>query len=574
MSPQTRGRLLLALVALAAAMGFWAPAFLAGDASGFGDWQWFHHQWEAGRVAVLRWREWPLFDPHHCGGVPLWGNPQAQVYSPTWLLTGLPFGTTLGHKLFLVWHTAVAFAGVFVLARRELRLGVAGAALAAFAWSCSGFFAWHGAGGHSTFAAFAYGPWILWFWRRAEHDLRWAGAVALGMGLVLSEGGHYPFPYFVLLLGFDAAARIWPFASGARTARVARAAVVAGGLTAAVGAYRVVPIFLTVSRFPKPVDSVDALRLGELLEMLTARSHPWVFAGHRWVWAEYGAFVGWTVLALAAAGAVVSLRRRGGAWLLAGLVLFGAFTLGAVEPWYPWPLVHRLPFYGSLHVPSRFRVLLTLFLALLAGVALDRLARALRERAPTPRARRFAAAVPWLALAVAVADLYVVNLRTNDRWNGPPIRVDRVEARFHQVHTRTYFDEYARFPLRNVGTRRCYDPIPWKVPGGLRIGDRPQARVEPRGAGEVTAETRTSRTLSASVRLELPALVVFNQTFHPEMAADVGTVVDHRGLLAVELPAGEHEVRVVYAPADLPWTPLASLAGTAASIALLRRRRG
>ena len=44
----------LGLAALA-----YLPALLRLDASGSGDWPWFHHQWEAARVALLRFGELP-----------------------------------------------------------------------------------------------------------------------------------------------------------------------------------------------------------------------------------------------------------------------------------------------------------------------------------------------------------------------------------------------------------------------------------------------------------------------------------------------------------------------------------
>jgi len=572
------------LVALATAVGagFWAPAFLSPEATGWGDWQWFHHMWEAGRVAVERHGEWPLFDPHHCGGVPLWGNPQAQVFSPTWAIFGLGFGTTLGHKLFLAFHTAVAFGGTFLLARRLLRLGTAGATLAAVTWSCSGFFALHGAGGHATFCAFAYGPGILLAWRLAEDDVRWAAVVALLMWLVLAEGGHYPFPYFVLLLAFDAVARLPPFAARRRAPRVLRAALVAGALTALVGAYRVVPILMTVTRFPKPVRSDDALTLGEILEMLVARSHTWFDGRHPWVWGEYGAYVGVVPVALGAAGVawvlVSGLRRRrvpGGHWLIAGLVLFAAFTQGKATPGHPWSLVHGyLPFYGSLHVPSRFRVLLTLFLALLAGLALDVLARRL-TRLATPRRglRGWARALPWVVVLGCGVDLFAVNVAFNDRWNGPPLIGDPAKA-FHLVPARGYYERYARYPLRNVGTPFCYDPVPWDVSPRLWVGDVPQARVHPRDAGEVRAASRTSSTLTATVHLDAPATVRFNQTHHPELVSDVGRTVEDAGLLGVALPAGEHRVTVRYQPPDLPWSGLLTGLGLVGCLLVGIRRGG
>lgn len=565
---------------------FWAPAFLAPEATGWGDWQWFHHMWEAGRVAVLRHGEWPLFNPHHCGGVPLWGNPQSQVLSPTWAITGLLFGTTLGHKLFLALHTGIAFAGTFALGRRVLGLRAAGATLAAFVWSCSGFFALHGAGGHATFCAFAYGPALLLAWRLAEDDLRHAASVALLLGLVLAEGGHYPFPYFVLLLGFDALARVWPFASWERSRRVLRAGLLAAALTALIGAFRVVPIFLTVTRFPKPVRSDDALTLAEVLELLVARDHPWFTGEHVWVWGEYGAFVGWLPVALAGWGVLHALRvalpgragdrrTRGRLWAVTGLVLFVAFTQGKASPFHPWSLVHEhLPFYGSLHVPSRFRVLLTLFLALLAGVGLDGLTRALRRATARarPRLARVLRGLPWVVVLAAAVDLFLVNVSFNDRWNGPPLAAP-VEPAFRLVPATGYYERYARYPMRNVGTRFCYDPVPWKVSRALWVGPLPQARVEPRDVGAVTEASRTSMTLRATVRLDAAGMLVFNQTHHPELRSDVGETVDHRGLLAVRLPPGTHRVTVRFAPPDLPWAPLATALGMCCAGLVIRRPR-
>ena len=46
-------------------------------------------------------------------------------------------------------------------------------------------------------------------WREAADDLRWAAAVAALMVLIILEGGHYPFPFFVLWLGLDFVIRVF-----------------------------------------------------------------------------------------------------------------------------------------------------------------------------------------------------------------------------------------------------------------------------------------------------------------------------------------------------------------------------
>ena len=73
----SRPALAIALGSLAAACALWSPAFFQLQATGFGDWQFFHHMWEAGYVALTRYGEWPLWDPYHCGGITIFGNPQS-----------------------------------------------------------------------------------------------------------------------------------------------------------------------------------------------------------------------------------------------------------------------------------------------------------------------------------------------------------------------------------------------------------------------------------------------------------------------------------------------------------------
>jgi len=58
----------------------WFPAFRDPAATGFGDWQMIHHNWEAAYVALARFGEWPLWDPFHCGGVSILGNPDVPQF--------------------------------------------------------------------------------------------------------------------------------------------------------------------------------------------------------------------------------------------------------------------------------------------------------------------------------------------------------------------------------------------------------------------------------------------------------------------------------------------------------------
>ena len=568
--PSRRGTRTLVLLALLLAFCFWAPAFHHLTASGWGDWQWFHHMWESGRIAIERWHEVPLFDPHHCGGVPLWGNPQAQVYAPTYLMFVLPFGTTIGHKLYVVFHAAVGIAGTYLYARRELRLAEIASTFGAIVFTTTGFFAWHGAGGHATFLAFYYGPLLMLSWRRSARDYRYAAAVALIMSLVIFEGGHYPFPYFLIWLTFDLALRL--VVRGHGRLRAVASAVLAGVLTGLVACMRVVPILITILAHPHPVPDSDSLTLDEVLQILTQRDQTQMFfPGHQWVWPEYGGYVGYGALALALFGLFVAtadvMRLRPSrarielVILVLGAILFTTMMQGNAGPHYPWPMIQELPFYRSIHVPSRWRVMVIWHVAMFGALAIDALERSTRSLDMRRPFQRIAAALPVILLLMTTADVWSVSWTVVDRWGGPVIGQGVPSHRFHLVSGGNYFGDYANYPSENVGTEECYDPIPWDISPALWLGDEPFARLADGTEGTVHDAGRTSLTLWADVELTAPGRVVFDQNYFEEFVPDRGTLADEEELTAVDLPAGRQRVTLRFSPPDLPYVVSVSALG-------------
>lgn len=560
------GGLILALIAYSPALAKW-------DKSGWGDWQQFHHWWEVGRVSMLRWIEIPLWDPHHCGGVPMWGQPQAQVFSPTWWITGLAFGTLVGHKLFIILHHAVGFAGMYFVGRRLYRFGAPAAALSALAWAFSGYFAWRGSGGHSTFLAFHYLPWIFLAWRRAHDDVRYTAGVAALMGLVLFEGGTYPFPLAFLMLLLDTF--VYPIERPGATLRVVRTAAISGVLTLLIGAARLWPIYVTMSRFPRATEVDDSMPIAHVLEALTARDpHDWVWGGHRWVWAEYSSFVGWGVVVLAVYGLLFALRERRFWHLPIGVAVFAACSMGGIDEYWPWPLLHELPLYDNLHVPSRFGVLLTFFLTPMAGLALDWVTKSIARSTVAPGTIRALAAIGWISVAGIGVEVMSDHVRVAARWDGPILEHPPSE-RFHLVGPAGYLERYSGYPSQNVGTMACYDPVPWPIARGLWAGEVPQIRFAPHDAGRVVEFDRTNHTLTARVVMERPGRAIINQNFDAEWRLREGTPVDDEGRLAVDLPAGEHTIEAWYSPSDLPWSMIATTVGLLLAIVIVRfgRRR-
>lgn len=568
----------VALGLFAVALVYWGPAFFHPSSTGFGDWQMVHHNWEVGWVSLTRYGEFPLWDPFHCGGITMWGNPEAQHLSPFFFLSLLT-GTTLAIKIMVVVHAWLGLLGTYVLARREHRLSAPASLFAALLWACSGFFAWQIGAGHGTFVSFYLLPWVLLAWRRAVVDWRMSAVLALLMGLVAFEGGTYPFPYFVLLLAFDAGVLL---ARRASPGRVALAAGLSGALTLLLSAVRWIPSLITLSRIPRNADIPDAIAPWEIVEMLGRSRFPWEHAGHPFVWPEYSAYIGITGLVAGLLGIWAAVRARRYE-PLAALVVFGLLIAGQFAAFAPWSLIHQLPVYRSLRVPSRFSVLFTFYFALLAGFAIDTwLPRILaRPRiaawlGPRPRLAR---GVPWLIVALLALDPFNYGVVNNYyHWRYAPIDTTHVAKRFHLIGGGAYGKIYASLPRRNIGTPACYvGNLDWPISGALWLRGRSQVRIT-EGGGRVLDSGRTVNTAWARVNLLHPGRIVFNQNFDRDWHASEGEVTRDRGRLAVDLPAGRHEVTVTFEPPRLRLSLFATGLGGLACLVLLalawaRRRR-
>jgi hypothetical protein len=198
-------------------------------------------------------------------------------------------------------------------------------------------------------------------------------------------------------------------------------------------------------------------------------------------------------------------------------------------------------------------VLVTFYLALLAGLGLDAIGRVVD-------AQRSNATLGWLRLAVVplvvvvtCADLFVVNLKTINRWDGPPSIAGPAAERFGLVPPRNLHGLYASLPARHQGTAACYNGgMNWLVSPALWSGDVPQVRSVPMGAGDVLSFARTVNSMTLRVRASQGrSRFVINQNFDRDFHTNLGETVDDRGLLALDVPAGEHEIHVTYQPQTL-----------------------
>src|SRR5262249_48888892 len=103
--------------------------------------------------------------------------------------------------------------------------------------------------------------------------------------------------------------------------------------------------------------------------------------------------------------------------------------------------------------------------------------------------------------------------------------------------------------LLNEGTVNCYEPVPViRAAAPDRSPDYQGEGHPSETTGKVTLPERTPNTLRIAAHLDKPGLVVLNQNFFPGWQTNVGKLIGRDDLMAVRLLAGDHDIRLKFAP--------------------------
>jgi hypothetical protein len=540
-----------ALVALSLILSTyaWSMALAAYPHTSGGDGPFFHEMVEAVRASLFHHHELPLWNPYQCGGVPLWDNPQGLGASPVlWVLIAI-FDTTRTMEVWFVVHCAMGFLCMWVFARRDLRMSVESSLFASGVWAYCGVQNQHFNGGQLVWAPFLYFPLAIYLWRRAETDLRMAVWLGCVVAWTMHEGGTYPLPHLSLILGAETLTRVWPLP---RLKAVVRAGVVVVVVGFLLGATRFLPVLDQLRSHTRDLRTeVDALQWSTLKEMFLARTHSRRVVGQEYVWSsEYGAYLGPFVLALSFLGIVLAAGEH--LWLLGLLVWAFLLMLGHEWSWAPWHILKTYVFpFKQMRVPSRFDGSVSLFLAVFAGLAIDRSVALARRYFGSERA---VDGLKYGLLALAFCGVGDI-MNTGFMW--PEVNgFDRAPASTTiEVSSRLYVDgpgmaDFIDQPAQNRARSGCWEEWAFEQGAPLWAGDVPQARAADEGA-KVTAVERTQNTFVIDEDASRPTRIFLNSGYDRGWRSDVGSVVREGKLLAVDVPAGHNHLVVKYWPHGL-----------------------
>ncbi|HEY3819085.1 MAG TPA: hypothetical protein VGL81_18075 [Polyangiaceae bacterium] len=559
------------------------------------DWDQMNTQREVVVKTILRFGQFPLWDPYECGGHAAWSSLESDPIAvspwlPAYLLAPLPIAIRVEIVLSALWGAL----GCWLLAGRFTR-SVALRALLAIAVAVNSRWALQLAAGHTWHLLYGFLPWTLYLFdraiepgapvRRARRDVVLAAACIAAM---VYGDGIYPVPHTAFLLVVYAAF----VARSMRSWRPLRAVAAVGAIAVGLASPKLLPLFEELQRYPRHIASEEAIFPQDIVRILTDRVGDFLGRASfiNGMWHEWGLYLGWLGLGLLVAGVAASRgpRERGLKWAAFVMVLF---VIGGFHQLTPWRVFHLLPLFKSQHVPSRWLYPAVLALGCAAVSGGERwLARSGRRRASLEVLLGFAAAA--LALDMGL----VARLPIAQSFVNPVPALDDRTPPFHMVHRLPPRDGYepclpedvATLPgvLDNVGTLECdtyagvhmsHRDEEGRMPGvGAWGEDDPEYRGETyvaEGGGAASVVSWTPNDVEVRVEGARPGdHVVVNQNWDPGWSADGAPAIAYQDAVASVLTAPAQTIHFRYWPRALGWG-LALLGVTAASVALWMLRR-
>lgn len=500
---------------------------------------------EQAAVASIRdYGQWPLWNPWYCGGIYGLGEAQSRFAAPPFLLS-LLFGVERAQPM-VVWLFAVlGMEGTY----RWLRLRVPDATAVlriAPLFALSGHFAVAWFRGWVNFFGFELVPFVLYGITVAARGRTHGIAVAaIAFAVILGFGGTFAAP----LLAVAAVAetlRVLLETAPQRRGRALAMLFSVASFMAACAAVRLLPLAEVLSAQPRIMAGTPGHPPLTILYFLVKSIH-----AHGGELDEPGAFyVGGAFLALIALGGAERRSLRP----LVIVILFLWLSAGYARKPALFALLRELPVFSALRYPERFLWLGILFACEPAANALAKVPRLGEGK----KWRHGANIVLSLAVLISLST-QIKAFWDCDTQRDLGVMTSEPDREFRQSRGNRWLAGH--YQGLNLGSLSCWETHPVTMSPNLR-GDLAQEEYIENGRGTARRLSWSPNEIAVHASLPESGRLFVNQNWHPGWTASAGNVVSVDGLLAVELPAGEHDV-------TLRFRPRSALAGAAVTLASL-----
>lgn len=534
------------------------------DAARLNEFRDVHHLFLYERSAIdtiKRFGELPLWNPYYCGGFDAVAAPQTRFVSPT-LLLGLLFGAERAEILTVFFLAVVGMEGMYRWLRlREDR--ALSAMIIAPVFALTGQLAVAYCRGWIQFFGFQLVPWILYGITLAARRRPAGMAISsVAFAILLGFAGFFAAPLLAVAAVLEAGRALLEQPRSARWRSLAMLFATASFMLV-VAAVRLWPVAETLLSAPRIMAGTPGHEPRELLSALVGtlvvKNGNTDFTGSFYVGA---AFLG--VITLGAHD------RRGMLGFGLALVMVWMAAGYSRDPSL-FGLLRQVPVFAAVRYPERFLWLAVLFGSGPAAHALARVPFAGEGRRwRVGVSLVLGAAVAWSIIGQLSAFHRVAAGRSLGAVSAAPA------GEFHQARGNRWLAVH--FQSMGVGSLGCYETHRLAESPLLR-GDLPAEEYlapDSATAGSVKRLAWSPNGITLRVDVTRPARVLVNQNWAPGWLTSVGKLVSHEGLIAVDVPAGAHDVALRFRP----WSTLGGAATTFAALLSLAfigwraRRRG
>jgi hypothetical protein len=538
---------------------------------GIQDWDWFLLYDGVTRNSFLKYGQMPLWNPYMKGGMPLLAYPESNVFSPSFLVQ-LFCNEILAAKINITLHLFIGLGGTYSLAR-HYRLGVQAALLAAFVFMLNSMYSLTLTAGMEWGYSIALIPWALLFYLKAYDDFRHALTASLVLALMWLGGGVYPFTITLLLLGtYGLVAIVFGELAFKKTITILATIY---GLTFALGAIKFIPSMELTLQYTRHSDLYAGLSFESLVYGLFGRDQTLAailgklrvtgfWRGFSQGMDETGMYVGVFPFVLFIIGSVKDFRKFR-TLLFCSVVFLWLATGDRTNPFSLWTLLKGVPPYSIMRSIERFRFVVVLVIALLAGAGFQAAHAAIARKSGR---LKYADRLGVVIIALVFCDLLWVNGRVfKDAFPIPPLQTPENET-FVQIGGLPEYDKNgprlsgehdlyttfgAAYPawLANAGSVYSYEDSP--VPEKAVILGSPDYRGEAfleGTSGTARYVVWSPNRLVVEVRARGEGVLIINQNYYPGWRAEEMTVKSVRGLLAVPVSPQITRVELSYRPAS------------------------
>jgi hypothetical protein len=439
---------------------------------GLGDWDQHFFYLESPITVIKKYGQLPLWNPWYMGGMVLFQNSQVIFLTPFTLLLFF-FDTPVAIKVSIWLHYVIALSGMHMVANRlfhiqNVFLSLIGASIFVF----NSFISMQITEGHTWILSFAYIPWVYYFFESYVKSKNWCYLVssAIGISLMIFEGGIYPVPLLVLFLCCYAFFQCFCYFDRAYLLGL----IDVGILSLLLAAVKIIPLLDYMLEYPRLVSDIPSIPLTGLFHIFLGRGQYLglkLFNGQIEDWHEYGCYIGYFLLLIVIIAIVYVIRRieterLSISILLCGVLFFSFFLGGYFHGLAPYGILHRLPIFSSMSESGRFLILLTFCCSLLVFNFFGHKEYAIKHLGAKHRSVIMIGVA--ISAAVILFDLFMVNTRTFARaFTINPKNIDyftdefKYANEFHLVFKiPSYGARSSMYPgLRmNVATFKGYEP--------------------------------------------------------------------------------------------------------------------